>query len=104
VPVTRSPSRATVSSGRTARPPTTMSRFHAIVACTMAEPAGALFVEQHIVFAEPTGWFGGAKLLRSKLPPVVQYAVRTTRQEWAKAGGGLTGDDATKPPSEPRLR
>jgi len=70
----------------------------------LAEPAGALFVEQHIVFAEPTGWFGGANLLRSKLPPVVQYAIRTTRQEWAKAGGGLTGDDATKPPSEPRLR
>ena len=53
----------------------------------LAEPAGALFVEQHVVFAEPTGWFDGANLLRSKLPLVVQSSVRTTRREWAKAGG-----------------
>lgn len=50
----------------------------------LAEPAGALFVEQHIVFAEPTGWFDGANLLRSKLPPVVQNNVRSMRREWAK--------------------
>ena len=53
----------------------------------VAEPTGALFVEQHIIFAEPTGWFDGANLLRSKLPNVVQNAVRTTRREWAKARG-----------------
>jgi hypothetical protein len=53
----------------------------------LAEPAGALFVEQHIIFAEPTGWFDGANLLRSKLPLVVQYNVRITRREWAKTGG-----------------
>lgn len=52
----------------------------------LAEPAGALFCEQHIVFAEPTGWFDGANLLRSKLPLVVQYNVRTMRKEWASAG------------------
>ena len=50
----------------------------------LAEPAGALFIEQHIVFAEPTGWFDGANLLRSKLPPVVQNNVRTMRKEWTK--------------------
>lgn len=50
------------------------------------EPAGALFVEQHIVFAEPTGWFEGANLLRSKLPPAVQVIVRNMRREWAKSG------------------
>ena len=53
----------------------------------LAEPAGALFVEQHVIFAEPTGWFDGANLLRSKLPLVVQNNVRTMRREWAKAGG-----------------
>ncbi len=50
----------------------------------LAEPAGALFCEQHVVFAEPTGWFDGANLLRSKLPPVVQNNVRTMRKEWAR--------------------
>jgi hypothetical protein len=49
------------------------------------EPAGALFVEQHIIFVEPQGWFDGANLLRSKLPLVVQNNVRTMRKEWAKA-------------------
>ena len=39
-------------------------------------PAGAVLVEQHIVYAEPTGWFDGANLLRSKLPLVMQVNVR----------------------------
>jgi hypothetical protein len=52
----------------------------------LAEPAGALFIEQHVVFAEPTGWFEGANLLRSKLPIAVQGNVRSMRKEWAKAG------------------
>lgn len=51
----------------------------------LAEPAGALFIEEHIIFVEPTGWFEGANLLRSKLPPVVQSNVRNMRREWAKA-------------------
>lgn len=50
----------------------------------LAEPPGGLFVEQHIVFAEPTGWFDGANLLRSKLPLVVQSNVRDMRREWQK--------------------
>jgi hypothetical protein len=48
------------------------------------EPAGAVFVEQHVVFAEPAGWFSGANLLRSKLPVVVQNNVRNMRREWVK--------------------
>lgn len=48
------------------------------------EPAGAMFVEQHVVFAEPAGWFNGANLLRSKLPAVVQNNVRNMRREWLK--------------------
>jgi hypothetical protein len=50
----------------------------------LAEPAGALFVEQHVIFAEPTGWFDGANLLRSKLPIAVQSNVRSMRKEWMK--------------------
>jgi hypothetical protein len=48
------------------------------------EPVGALFIEQHVIFAEPTGWFDGANLLRSKLPLVVQNNVRNIRKEWSK--------------------
>jgi hypothetical protein len=47
----------------------------------MAEPAGALFVEYHAAFDEPAGWFNGANLLRSKLPLVVQDAIRKLRRE-----------------------
>ncbi|HEX4608730.1 MAG TPA: hypothetical protein VH092_11055 [Urbifossiella sp.] len=48
------------------------------------EPAGAMFIEQHVVFAEPAGWFNGANLLRSKLPAAVQINVRNMRREWLK--------------------
>jgi hypothetical protein len=51
----------------------------------LQEPAGALFVEQHIIFAEPTGWFQGTTLLTSKLPIAVQDNVRTLRREFQKA-------------------
>jgi hypothetical protein len=51
----------------------------------LAEPAGAMFIEQHIIFVEPQGWFDGANLLRSKLPLVVQKSVRNMRLEWSKA-------------------
>jgi len=47
----------------------------------MAEPAGALFIEYHAAFDEPEGWFNGANLLRSKLPLVVQDAIRKLRRE-----------------------
>lgn len=49
-------------------------------ATVLLEPAGALFVEQHIVFDEPQGWFRGANLLRSKLPIVVQDEIRLLRR------------------------
>jgi hypothetical protein len=51
----------------------------------LKEPAGALFVEQHVVFDEPAGWFGGENLLRSKLPIATQKSVRDMRGEFAKA-------------------
>jgi hypothetical protein len=51
------------------------------------EPAGAVFVEQHIIYSEPYGWFDGANLLRSKLPPVMTVNVRRMREAWAKGVG-----------------
>jgi len=47
----------------------------------LGEPAGALFVEYHIVFVEPKAWFGGANLLRSKLPVLIQSQVRSFRRQ-----------------------
>jgi hypothetical protein len=46
----------------------------------LAEPAGALLVEQHMVFVEPKEWFRGTPLLRSKLPMLVQTEVRRFRR------------------------
>ncbi len=43
------------------------------------QPAGALFIEHHHLFAEPQEWFGGKNFLRSKLPLAVQEAVRKLR-------------------------
>jgi hypothetical protein len=45
------------------------------------EPAGALFVECHMVYNEPKGWFSGADPLTTKLPAIIQSEVRTFRQE-----------------------
>jgi len=49
-------------------------------ATQLAQPNGALFLEYHVVFAEPQGWFHGANLLRSKLPIVAQDMVRRFRR------------------------
>jgi hypothetical protein len=50
----------------------------------LAEPAGSLFVEYHVAFAEPQGWFQGANLLRSKLPIAAQDSVRKFRRTLAE--------------------
>jgi hypothetical protein len=55
-----------------------------VKATRLAEPAGALFIEYHVVFAEPQGWFHGANLLRSKLPIVAQDMVRKFRRNMDK--------------------
>ncbi|MBW3539814.1 MAG: hypothetical protein KY476_06050 [Planctomycetes bacterium] len=49
------------------------------------EPQGAVFVEAHIVFAEPHGWFDGKNLLGAKLPAVANQKVREMRQEMLRA-------------------
>jgi hypothetical protein len=51
----------------------------------LIEPAGAALIEYHMVFDEPLGWFGGANLLRSKLPLVVQDEVRNFRRRLTAA-------------------
>ncbi|MES1213546.1 MAG: hypothetical protein ABUL64_03085, partial [Singulisphaera sp.] len=57
----------------------------------LVEPAGALFVECHIVFDEPEAWFHGKNFLRSKLPLVVQDNVRSFRRKLGKdSGAGLS--------------
>lgn len=45
------------------------------------DPKGALFVEYHLIYTEPQGWFNGANPLRSKLPAIIQSEVRMFRQE-----------------------
>jgi hypothetical protein len=57
----------------------------------LVEPAGALFIEQHLVFAEPAGWFGGANLLRSKLPLLVRAACCGCRAGWPSKPGDPRG-------------
>lgn len=52
-----------------------------VKATRLAEPKGAVFVEYHLVYAEPEGWFHGANLLRSKLPIVAQDVVRKLRRK-----------------------
>ncbi len=47
-------------------------------------PAGALFVESHLIFAEPHAWFNGTNLLSSKLAAVIQHEVRSARREIMK--------------------
>ncbi|HVT27867.1 MAG TPA: hypothetical protein VHE81_07610 [Lacipirellulaceae bacterium] len=51
-----------------------------VKATRLAEPAGAIFIEYHVAFVEPQGWFHGTNLLRSKLPIVAQEMVRKFRR------------------------
>jgi len=48
------------------------------------EPKGALFIEYHLIYAEPKGWFSGTEALTAKLPAIIQSEVRTFRQELNK--------------------
>jgi hypothetical protein len=51
----------------------------------LKDPAGALFIEGHLVYNEPHGWFGGNSLLRSKIPILAKDNVVTFRQKLRKA-------------------
>lgn len=48
-------------------------------------PERALFVELRAVYAEPTDWFGGANMLRSRFPPALQSQVRDLRRQLERA-------------------
>jgi hypothetical protein len=52
-----------------------------VKATRLGEPAGAMFIEYHVAFIEPQGWFHGTNLLRSKLPIVAQEMVRRFRRK-----------------------
>ncbi|MGD9634571.1 MAG: hypothetical protein AB7G28_15305 [Pirellulales bacterium] len=56
-----------------------------VKATRLVDPAGAAFIEYHVVYAEPEGWFHGANLLRSKLPIVAQDLVRKLRRKMAES-------------------
>ena len=48
-----------------------------------AEP-GALFVEAHLAYVEPTDWFQGNPILRSKIGVIAQDQIRRLRREIEK--------------------
>ena len=54
-------------------------------ATQLRSPAGAILIEYHSVVEQPSGWFGGRDLLRSKMPLAVQSEVRTFRRKVKKA-------------------
>lgn len=56
-----------------------------IKATQLKQPATAIFVEYHLVYDEPTAWFGGANLLRSKLYGKTETDVHNFRSEVKKA-------------------
>jgi hypothetical protein len=53
-------------------------------ATTLKEPKGAIFLEYHMVFDEPQGWFNGANVIRTKLPAIVQDNVKKLRRKLAE--------------------
>jgi hypothetical protein len=53
-------------------------------ATTLKEPEGAIFLEYHMVFDEPQGWFNGANVIRTKVPAIVQDNVKKLRRKLAE--------------------
>lgn len=47
----------------------------------IAAMPGLLFVEAHLAFVEPTAWFRGNPILRSKFGPIAENQVRQIRRE-----------------------
>jgi hypothetical protein len=60
----------------------------------LAESATASFIEFHLIYEEPYGWFDGINLVKQKIPAMVQEKVRTFRRKLAvaseKRGAGKT--------------
>lgn len=55
-------------------------------ATKLLDPADAIFVECHLVYEEPYGWFQGGEMLNSKLPTVVKSRIRAFRSKLGIAG------------------
>ncbi len=67
-------------------PPQPYSGAGAYVKITrLVQPADAIFVEGHMVFEEPYGWFEGGNELRSKAPAMIQQRAKTFRSKLAIA-------------------
>jgi hypothetical protein len=47
----------------------------------LKEPANAVFIEFHMIYEEPYGWFDGLSLVKQKVPAMVQEKVRTLRRK-----------------------
>lgn len=67
---------------------------HYMKVTKLREPRDGLFVELHVAFEQPEGWFGGADLLHSKLRIGVQTGVRSFRRELKRQAAKT----APKPP------
>jgi hypothetical protein len=66
-------------------PPQPYPGLHGYLKITrLHEPQGALFIEYHLIYSEPQGWFNGADPLTTKLPAIIQSEVRTFRQELSR--------------------
>ena len=61
----------------------------------LAEPATAAFIEFHLIYEEPYGWFDGINLVKQKIPAMVQEKVRTFRRKLAVASE-KKGEEKTK--------
>ena len=51
----------------------------------LKEPADAAFIEFHLIYEEPYGWFDGVNLVKQKIPVMVQEKVRTFRRKLTMA-------------------
>ncbi len=51
----------------------------------LVEPAGAVFIECHVVYEEPYGWFDGVNLIQQKVPAMVREKVRSFRRKLSMA-------------------
>jgi hypothetical protein len=51
----------------------------------LKKPSDAVFVECHLVYEEPYGWFEGANLVKQKVPVMVQEKARAFRRKLALA-------------------
>ena len=70
------------SANITLGPPQPYSGAGAYVIITrLVEPADAIFVEGHMVFEEPYGWFEGGNMLRSKAPTMIQQRAKMFRSK-----------------------